>query len=78
MLIFQVKSKKDTLNIGIMSVGEVVNYPRTIRFEQVTKEWEYIYDTEDPNKVVDSVYVDMKFPAKEEYILKLLVGKITS
>lgn len=62
---FSSEKQKDTLNIGIMSVGEVVNYPRTIRFEQVTKEWEYIYDTEDPNKVVDSVYVDMKFPAKE-------------
>ena len=62
---FSSDKKIDTLNIGIMSVGEVVDYPRTIRFEQVTKEWEYTYDAEDPNKVVDSVYVDMKYPAKE-------------
>ena len=60
---FSSEKQKDTLNIGIMSIGEVVDYPRTIRFEQVTKEWEYTYDAEDPNKVVDSVYVDMKFPA---------------
>ena len=53
---FSSEKQKDTLNIGIMSIGEVVDYPRTIRFEQVTKEWEYTYDAEDPNKVVDSVY----------------------
>ena len=55
--------KTDTLNVKIVTVGEVVDRPRKIRFEQVTKEWEYKYDEENPTKVVDSSYVDMKFPA---------------
>ncbi|MFR7808087.1 MAG: hypothetical protein ACLU4N_01620 [Butyricimonas faecihominis] len=50
----------------------------TIRFEQVTKEWEYTYDTEDPSKVVDSVYVDMKYPAKEGVHFEAFGGKIMS
>lgn len=28
----------DTLNIGIMSVGEVVDFSRTVKFEQILKE----------------------------------------
>ena len=47
----------------MISVGEVTDFPRTVRFEQVTKEWKYTYDEEDPKKVVDSTYVDMEFPA---------------
>lgn len=60
---FPENKQNDTLNIELMTVGEVVNRPRKIRFEQVTKEWEFQYDEEDPKKVVDSSYVDMKFPA---------------
>ena len=55
--------QKDTLQIELISVGEVTDYPRVIRFEQVTKEWKYTYDEEEPEKVVDSTYVDMEFPA---------------
>lgn len=55
--------QEDTLIIDIVSVGEVVNYDRTINLEQVTKEWKYIYDEEEPSKVVDSIYVDMEYPA---------------
>jgi hypothetical protein len=55
--------QKDTLQIELISVGEVTDYPRTVRFEQVTKEWKYTYDEEEPEKVVDSTYVDMEFPA---------------
>lgn len=51
--------QKDTLQIELISVGEVTDYPRTVRFEQVTKEWKYTYDEEEPEKVVDSTYVDM-------------------
>ena len=29
----------------------------------MTKEWKYTYDEEEPEKVVDSTYVDMEFPA---------------
>ena len=46
--------QKDTLQIELISVGEVTDYPRVIRFEQVTKEWKYTYDEEEPEKVVDS------------------------
>jgi len=55
--------QEDTVRIEIISVGEVTDFPRTVRFEQVTKEWKYTYDEEDPKKVVDSTYVDMEFPA---------------
>lgn len=55
--------QKDTVQIELISVGEVTDYPRTVRFEQVTKEWKYTYDQEEPEKVVDSAYVDMEFPA---------------
>lgn len=51
------------MQIELISVGEVTDYPRTVRFEQVTKEWKYTYDEEEPEKVVDSTYVDMEFPA---------------
>ena len=39
--------QKDTLQIELISVGEVTDYPRVIRFEQVTKEWKYTYDEEE-------------------------------
>lgn len=55
--------QKDTLQIELITIGEVTDHPRTVRFEQVTKEWKYTYDEEDPKKVVDSTYVDMEFPA---------------
>ena len=60
--------QKDTVQIELISVGEVTDYPRTVRFEQVTKEWKYTYDEEEPEKVVDSTYVDMEFPAVSECI----------
>ena len=53
----------DTLNIGIMSVGEVVDFSRTVKFEQILKEWKYVYSEDDPQKIVDSSYVDMEYPA---------------
>lgn len=56
--------QKDTLYVDIVTVGDVVNYPREIKFEQITKEWKYRYDTADTTKVVDSTYVDMEYPAK--------------
>ena len=57
--------QKDTLTIEIVSIGEVAEHDRTIKFEQVTKEWQYIYDEEEPSKIIDSVYVDMEYPAIE-------------
>ncbi len=57
------ETRKDTLKIKVMTIGEVADHPRTVRFEQVTKEWEYKYAEDDPNKIVDSTYVDMKYPA---------------
>lgn len=60
---FPESKQRDTLHIKIMSVGEVRDYPRSIRFEQVTKEWKYFYDEKDSKKAVDSSYMDMDFPA---------------
>ena len=32
-------------------------------FEQILKEWKYVYSEDDPQKIVDSNYVDMEYPA---------------
>ena len=56
---------EDVINVNVMTVGEVVDYPRTVRFEQQKKEWKYTYDPQDANKVIDSTYVDMESPAEE-------------
>ena len=56
---------EDVIDINVRTVGEVVDYPRTVRFEQLRKEWKYTYDPQDANKVIDSTYVDMEFPAEE-------------
>lgn len=62
---FPLERQKDTLDIEIVTVGEVTNYPREIRLEQITKEWKYIYDTDDTTKIVDSLWIDMPYPAVE-------------
>lgn len=62
---FTDEKQVDTLNIPIMSVGEVVDFNRVVRFEQVVKEWKYVYDVDNPQQIVDSNYVDMEYPAVE-------------
>lgn len=62
--VYEEESKNSVdLIVDIATVGDVVNYDRTIRFEQITKEWNYTYDEVDKTKKIDSSYVDMKFPA---------------
>ncbi|MCI6619802.1 MAG: DUF4843 domain-containing protein [Prevotella sp.] len=56
---------EDVIDVNVMTVGEVADHPRTVRFEQVTKEWKYNYDPQDPNRIVDSTYIDMPYPAEE-------------
>ena len=60
---FPAGKQKDTLHIGIATIGEIRDYPRKVGFEQVTKEWKYIYDEKDPRKIKDSVYTDMEYRA---------------
>lgn len=59
----QESKRTDTVNVEIVTMGEVENYPRKIKFKQMTKEWQYIYDEENPALVVDSNYTDMAYPA---------------
>ena len=61
---FPESKQRDTLNIQIVTVGEITDYPREIKFEQVTKEWKYSYDAVDTTKIVDSVLVNMEYPAE--------------
>lgn len=61
---FPESKQRDTLNIQIVTVGEITDYPREIKFEQVTKEWKYSYDAVDTTKIVDSVLINMEYPAE--------------
>ena len=55
----------DTVIINVMTIGDVVDYPRQINFEQVKKEWIYVYDETNPSVKVDSSYIDMEYPAEQ-------------
>ncbi len=72
---FPEERQKDTLNIKIVTVGEVTDYPREILFEQVMEEWKYIYDAVDTTKVIDSTWVEMEHPAKEGVHFEMLGGR---
>ena len=65
----------DTIDVDIMTVGEVTEHARTVRFEQVKKDWKYSYDPNDANKIIDSTYVEMDFPAEEGKHFELLNAK---
>lgn len=64
--------RQDTLEIKIMTIGEVTNHPRLVNFEIVTQEWTHKYAEDDPNKIIDSTYVKMKFPAIPDTHFKIL------
>ena len=59
------EKQADTLKIKLMTIGEVTNHPRTVHYEQVKKKWKYKYAEDDANKIIDSSYVDMDYPAEQ-------------
>lgn len=54
----------DTVKVIVMTVGDVVDHPRKVRIEQVRQAWKYKYADDDANKIIDSTYTDMEYPAE--------------
>lgn len=54
----------DTIKVEVMTIGDVARHPRKIRIEQVSQAWKYKYADDDSNRIIDSTYTDMEYPAQ--------------
>lgn len=62
---FSDEKQIDTIKVDLMTIGEITDQPRTVHYEQVKQKWIYQYAQDDPNKIIDSTYADMPYPAEQ-------------